>query len=103
LEAVDVMCKLLSPSRRLRKRSSKLLRTDNDPNCKPWSSVSWAPPGYGSRKELEHNTHGAEDQRTLVEKKRGDGKAVGLTGDNVQMKENADAPDSKDATGNRML
>ena len=24
-----------------------------DPTCKPWTSRSWAPPGYASRKEAE--------------------------------------------------
>ncbi|KAF9530744.1 general substrate transporter [Crepidotus variabilis] len=50
----------------------------NDPNCKPWTSSSWAPPGFSSRGDLIEQTKAAESQKPLaavtgdVEKPRGD-------------------------------
>jgi len=38
----------------------------NDPNCKPWTSRNWAPPGYTSRKDLVEQTRAAEAHKPLV-------------------------------------
>ena len=32
----------------------------NDPNCKPWNSRSWAPPGYSNRRDLVEEKRAAE-------------------------------------------
>ena len=32
----------------------------NDPNCKPWTSRAWAPPGYTDRRDLVEKTRAAE-------------------------------------------
>ena len=32
----------------------------NDPNCKPWTSRSWAPPGYTDRRDLIEKTRAAQ-------------------------------------------
>ncbi|KAF5390495.1 hypothetical protein D9757_005241 [Collybiopsis confluens] len=32
----------------------------NDPDCKPWTSRSWAPVGYSSRKEIEEQSKAAQ-------------------------------------------
>ena len=31
-----------------------------DPDCKPWTSRSWAPPGYASRQDAEAEVHDTE-------------------------------------------
>ena len=33
----------------------------NDPQCKPWTSRSWAPPGYTDRRDLVEKTRAAEE------------------------------------------
>jgi len=35
----------------------------NDPNCKPWTSRSWAPTGYSSRYDLVQQTKAAEERK----------------------------------------
>ncbi|KAK0471387.1 general substrate transporter [Armillaria novae-zelandiae] len=35
----------------------------NDPNCKPWTSRQWAPPGYKDRRDLVEQTRAAEAQK----------------------------------------
>jgi SP family sugar:H+ symporter-like MFS transporter len=40
----------------------------NDPNCKPWTSRSWAPPGFTDRRDLVEKTRAAEGTSTGVEK-----------------------------------
>ncbi|KAN0137630.1 General substrate transporter [Lactarius tabidus] len=40
----------------------------NDPNCKPWTSRSWAPPGFTDRRDLVEKTRPAEGESTGVEK-----------------------------------
>jgi sugar porter (SP) family MFS transporter len=40
----------------------------NDPNCKPWTSRSWAPPGFTDRRDLVEKTRAAEGESTGVEK-----------------------------------
>ncbi|KAI0295058.1 general substrate transporter [Multifurca ochricompacta] len=39
----------------------------NDPNCKPWNSRTWAPPGYRNRKDLVKQTGTVEAHRGLEE------------------------------------
>lgn len=34
-----------------------------DPECKPWTSGRWAPPGYVSRQDLIMRTRGEEEQK----------------------------------------
>lgn len=41
-------------------------RMYNDPNCKPWTSRSWAPEGYASRYDLVNQTKAAEMNRPLA-------------------------------------
>ncbi|KAG1748126.1 hypothetical protein EDB19DRAFT_1905180 [Suillus lakei] len=36
-----------------------------DPNCKPWTSSEWAPPGYSSRQDLIDQTRAAEVHKPL--------------------------------------
>lgn len=38
----------------------------NDPNCKPWSSRKWAPPGYSSRSDLIEQTRATESHKPLA-------------------------------------
>jgi len=38
----------------------------NDPNCKPWTSRSWAPAGYASRYDLVQQTKAAEAHKPLA-------------------------------------
>ncbi|ESK91805.1 monosaccharide transporter [Moniliophthora roreri MCA 2997] len=38
----------------------------NDPNCKPWTSRSWAPVGYANRRELVEQTKAAEAHKPLA-------------------------------------
>ncbi|GLB42869.1 putative major facilitator superfamily, sugar transporter (TC 2.A.1.1) family protein [Lyophyllum shimeji] len=38
----------------------------NDPNCKPWNSRRWAPPGYASRYDLVQQTQAAEAHKPLA-------------------------------------
>ncbi|EEB86851.1 hypothetical protein MPER_16042, partial [Moniliophthora perniciosa FA553] len=38
----------------------------NDPSCKPWTSRSWAPPGYANRRELVKQTKAAEAHKPLA-------------------------------------
>jgi len=33
----------------------------NDPNCKPWNSSTWAPPGYRDRRDLIEKTRAAQE------------------------------------------
>lgn len=35
----------------------------NDPDCSPWSSRRWAPPGYASRKDLVEEKKAQEAAR----------------------------------------
>lgn len=37
-----------------------------DPNCKPWTSREWAPPGYSSRQDLIDQTRAAEAHKPLA-------------------------------------
>lgn len=37
-----------------------------DPNCKPWTSRKWAPPGYSSRQDLIDRTRAAEAHKPLA-------------------------------------
>ncbi|EPQ53106.1 general substrate transporter [Gloeophyllum trabeum ATCC 11539] len=37
-----------------------------DPNCKPWTSRRWAPPGYVDRKDLIGQSRAAEGQKPLA-------------------------------------
>lgn len=37
----------------------------NDPNCKPWTSHKWAPPGYTSRFDLAEQKKTAEARKLL--------------------------------------
>ena len=37
----------------------------NDPNCKPWTSRAWAPPGYASRFDLIEQTKADQASKTL--------------------------------------
>jgi len=37
-----------------------------DPNCKPWTSGEWAPPGYSSRQDLIDQTRAAEGRKPLT-------------------------------------
>ena len=39
-----------------------------DPNAKPWTSRSWAPPGYASRKDLIAERKANEGARADAEK-----------------------------------
>ncbi|KIY62582.1 general substrate transporter [Cylindrobasidium torrendii FP15055 ss-10] len=39
----------------------------NDPNCKPWTSRNWAPPGYKDRKDLIEQIRAAEQSKPLAE------------------------------------
>jgi MFS transporter, SP family, sugar:H+ symporter len=39
----------------------------NDPNCKPWTSQTWAPAGYSSRADLIEQTKSAEAQKPIAE------------------------------------
>ncbi|KDR83797.1 hypothetical protein GALMADRAFT_236183 [Galerina marginata CBS 339.88] len=41
-------------------------RMYNDPNCKPWTSRSWAPAGYSSRYDLEEQTKAAQARKPLA-------------------------------------
>ena len=36
-----------------------------DPTCKPWTSRTWAPEGFGSRKELVEQSRAAEAHKPL--------------------------------------
>ncbi|EIM80623.1 general substrate transporter [Stereum hirsutum FP-91666 SS1] len=38
----------------------------NDPNCKPWTSRQWAPPGYADRDDLVAQSAAAEAQKPLA-------------------------------------
>ncbi|KAF8876788.1 general substrate transporter [Gymnopilus junonius] len=38
----------------------------NDPNCKPWTSTSWAPAGYASRFDLTEQTKAAQARKPLA-------------------------------------
>ncbi|KAF8814578.1 hypothetical protein BYT27DRAFT_7129908 [Phlegmacium glaucopus] len=38
----------------------------NDPNCKPWTSRSWAPTGYSSRYDLVEQTKAAEARKPFA-------------------------------------
>jgi hypothetical protein len=41
----------------------------NDPSCKPWTSRSWAPPGYTDRRDLIEKTRAAQtDGEIPIEK-----------------------------------
>ncbi|KAH8980151.1 general substrate transporter [Lactarius hatsudake] len=45
----------------------------NDPNCKPWNSSTWAPPGYDNRRDLIEKTraeqaHRDDREETPIEK-----------------------------------
>ena len=37
-----------------------------DPNCKPWTSRRWAPPGYSSRRDLIEQVKAAELNKQLA-------------------------------------
>ncbi|KAF9220612.1 general substrate transporter [Gyrodon lividus] len=37
-----------------------------DPNCKPWTSRKWAPPGFSSRQDLAEKTKAAEEDKPLA-------------------------------------
>ncbi|KIJ67307.1 hypothetical protein HYDPIDRAFT_165963 [Hydnomerulius pinastri MD-312] len=37
-----------------------------DPNCKPWTSRQWAPPGFSSRQDLIEQTKAAEHSKPLA-------------------------------------
>ncbi|KAI9456056.1 general substrate transporter [Lactarius psammicola] len=39
----------------------------NDPNCKPWNSSTWAPPGYRDRRDLIEKTRAAETHRAFAD------------------------------------
>ncbi|KAI0033578.1 general substrate transporter [Vararia minispora EC-137] len=39
----------------------------NDPDCKPWTSRTWAPPGYNDRKDLIDQTRAAEQHKAIAE------------------------------------
>ena len=39
----------------------------NDPSCKPWTSRSWAPPGYTDRRDLVEKTRAAEAAAPAVQ------------------------------------
>ncbi|KAF8063433.1 general substrate transporter [Lyophyllum atratum] len=38
----------------------------NDPNCKPWTSSRWAPPGYASRYDLVQQTKAADANKPFA-------------------------------------
>ena len=38
----------------------------NDPACKPWTSRSWAPPGYANRHDLIEQTRAAEQHKPFA-------------------------------------
>lgn len=38
----------------------------NDPNCKPWTSSTWAPAGYSSRYDLVEQTKAAQARKPLA-------------------------------------
>lgn len=38
----------------------------NDPNCKPWTSRQWAPPGYRSRYDIVQQNKVAEANKTFT-------------------------------------
>lgn len=38
----------------------------NDPDCKPWTSSSWAPLGFSSRHELVEQGRAAERRKPLA-------------------------------------
>ncbi|KAI0264923.1 general substrate transporter [Gloeopeniophorella convolvens] len=38
----------------------------NDPNCKPWNSRSWAPPGYANRRDLIERTRADQAKKPLA-------------------------------------
>jgi hypothetical protein len=39
----------------------------NDPNCKPWTSQSWAPLGYSSRHDYHIQKKTVEEKKTFGE------------------------------------
>jgi SP family sugar:H+ symporter-like MFS transporter len=39
----------------------------NDPTCKPWTSRTWAPPGYSSRADLIEQSRAAESRKPVAE------------------------------------
>lgn len=45
-----------------------------DPNCKPWTSREWAPPGYSSRQDLIDQTRAAEAHKPLASSTLEEGK-----------------------------
>jgi MFS transporter, SP family, sugar:H+ symporter len=42
------------------------LKMYTDPNCKPWTSRRWAPPGYSSRRDLIEQVRAAEMNKQLA-------------------------------------
>jgi MFS transporter, SP family, sugar:H+ symporter len=38
----------------------------NDPDCKPWTSSSWAPDGYASRYDLVKQNKATEMHKSLA-------------------------------------
>ena len=42
------------------------LQMYTDPNCKPWTSRRWAPPGYSSRRDLIEQVRAAEMNKQLA-------------------------------------
>lgn len=39
----------------------------NDPNCKPWTSGAWAPPGFANRADLVEQSKAAEAHKPLAD------------------------------------
>jgi len=42
----------------------------NDPNCKPWTSRKWCPPGYTSRHDVNQQAEAMERRKPYAQEKR---------------------------------
>lgn len=57
----------------------------NDPNCKPWTSTKWCPPGYTSRNDVNEQAEAMERRKPYAQEKRLEN--AGLAPDGTKPKE----------------